>query len=99
MAKQLSEKRSSPRKNNPTSHYTRETPVTGGDHGGRGGTVVDHGHGGCGGRGGHGGHGQGHGGPSDEQGHGLGGGKLGVGQQGGVRQGLGVVFDESYTSR
>ena len=43
--------------------------------------------------------GQGHAGPSDEQGHGKGVGKQGVGQQGGVHQGLGVVFDESYTSR
>ena len=62
MSKQVSEKRTSPQKNNPTSHYTPETPVTGGDHGGLGGTVVDCG---CGGRGGRGGRGQGHAGPSD----------------------------------
>ena len=91
MSKQESEKRTSPWKSNPTtSHYTPETPVTVGDHGGRGGTVVDCGHGGhagcgsCGGCGGGlggrghggGGSGQGNAGPIDEQGH----------EQGGVHQ-------------
>ena len=103
MSKQVSEKRTSPWKNNPTSHYTPETHLTVGNHGGHGGTVADGGSrggsGGRGGHGGHGGHGLGHGGPSDEQGHGKGGGKQGVGQQGGVHQGLEVVFDESFTSR
>ena len=92
MSKNESEKRTSPWKSNPTIHYTPETPVTVGDHVGRGGTVVNCGHGGCGGCGGvHGGGdcGQGHAGPINEQGH----------EQGGVHQGLGVVYDESYTSR
>ena len=63
-----------------------------GDHVVLGGTVVDCGHGGRVGRGvgrGGGGRGQGHYGPIDKQGH----------EQGGVHQGLGVVYDESYTSK
>ena len=52
-------------------------------HGGRGGR------GGCGGGRGGGGCGQGHNGPIAEQGH----------EQGGIHQGLGVVYEESYTSR
>ena len=52
MSKHESEKRTSPQKNNPTTHYTPETPVNVGDHVGRGGTVVDCGHGGHGGCGG-----------------------------------------------
>ena len=92
MSKHESEKRTSPQKSNPTTHYTPETPVTVGDHVEYAGTVVDcghEGHGGCGGGRGGGGGGQGHIGPIDKQGH----------EQGGVHQGLGVVYDESYTSR